>query len=47
MRTHVAGDTAVLTGRMRLEGDRMLLFRFLPAHRALLHCAASLDTEFS
>ena len=39
--------TAILTGRMRVEGDKMTLFKFLAAHRALIHCAASLDTVFS
>lgn len=38
--------TAILTGRMHVEGDRMLLLRFLAAHRALVHCTASLDTVF-
>ena len=39
--------TAILTGRMRVEGDKMTLFKFLAAHRALIHCTASLDTVFS
>lgn len=38
--------TAILTGRMRVEGDKATLLRFLSAHRALLHCTASLDTVF-
>ena len=39
--------TAILTGRMRVDGDRIVLLRFLAAHRALIHCTSSLDTEFS
>jgi len=38
--------TAIMTGRMRVEGDRMLLLRFLAAHRALIHCTSSVDTVF-
>ncbi len=38
--------TAIFTGRMRVEGDTMTLLRFTPAHRALVHCVASLDTAF-
>ena len=44
-KTHAA--TAILTGRMQIEGDRGILLRFLAAHRTLIHCAASLDTAFS
>ena len=39
--------TAILTGRMKIEGNPGILLRFLAAHRALIHCAASLDTAFS
>jgi putative sterol carrier protein len=38
--------TAILTGRLRLTGDRMTLLRHTAAHRALLHCVASLDTSW-
>jgi len=38
--------TAILTGRMRVDGDKMTLLRFTSAHRALVHCAGSLDTSF-
>lgn len=38
--------TAILTGRMSIDGDRVILLKFLSAHRALIHCAASLDTAF-
>jgi putative sterol carrier protein len=36
--------TAILTGKMRVDGDRLTLLRHTAAHRALVHCAASLDT---
>jgi putative sterol carrier protein len=39
--------TALLTGRLKLTGDTATLLRHLAAHRALVHCAASLDTDFS
>jgi putative sterol carrier protein len=38
--------TAILTGRMRVEGDTMTLLRHTPAHRALVHCVASVETAF-
>ena len=38
--------TAILTGRLRVEGDRMTLLKHTSAHRALLHCASSVPTEF-
>jgi putative sterol carrier protein len=38
--------TAILTGRMRVEGDRIALLKHVGAHRALIHCVASLDTRF-
>ena len=38
--------TAILTGKMKVEGDRMTLLKHTAAHRALVACAASLDTEF-
>ncbi len=38
--------TAILTGRMKVEGDRMTLLKHTAAHRALVACAAALDTEF-
>ncbi len=39
--------TAILSGRLRVEGNTMKLLKFVAAHRALVHCAASLDTWFS
>jgi len=38
--------TAILTGKMKVEGDRMTLLKHTTAHRALIACAAALDTEF-
>ena len=38
--------TAILTGRMKVDGDRMTLLKHTAAHRALVACAAALDTEF-
>ena len=39
--------TAILTGKMKVEGDRMTLLKHTAAHRALVACAASLETEFA
>jgi putative sterol carrier protein len=36
--------TAILTGRMRVEGETMTLLRYTAAHRAMMHCAALVDT---
>jgi hypothetical protein len=38
--------TAILTGKMKVEGDKMTLLKHTSAHRALVACAAALDTEF-
>lgn len=38
--------TAILTGRMKVEGDKMKLLRYAPAHRAILACASALDTVY-
>jgi putative sterol carrier protein len=38
--------TAILTGKMKVEGDRMTLLKHTAAHRALIACAAAIDTEF-
>jgi putative sterol carrier protein len=38
--------TVILTGKMKVEGDRMTLLKHTAAHRALVSCAAALDTEF-
>lgn len=38
--------TAILTGKMAIEGDRMTLLRHTAASRALIHCTASVDTDW-
>ena len=38
--------TAILSGQMRVEGDMIALLKFVGAHRALIHCVASLETRF-
>lgn len=38
--------TAILSGRMRVEGDMIALLRYAGAHRALIHCVASLEARF-
>ncbi len=38
--------TAILTGRMRVEGNAIALFKHAGAHRSLIHCVTSLDTQF-
>jgi putative sterol carrier protein len=38
--------TAILTGKMKVEGDKMTLLKHTASHRALIACAAALDTEF-
>jgi putative sterol carrier protein len=38
--------TAILTGKMKVDGDAMTLLKHTAAHRALIACAAALDTEF-
>lgn len=38
--------TAILTGKMSVEGSKMTLLKHTSASRALIHCTASVDTEF-
>lgn len=38
--------TAILTGKLRVEGDKLTLLRQAGASRALIHCTASVDTVF-
>jgi len=38
--------TAILTGKMKLDGDRMTLLKHTAAHRALISAAAAVETEF-
>ncbi|MEK7316799.1 MAG: SCP2 sterol-binding domain-containing protein [Candidatus Eisenbacteria bacterium] len=37
---------AILTGKMKVEGDTIALLRHAGANRALIHCTASVKTEF-
>jgi len=36
--------TAILTGKLHVEGERMQLLKHTAANRALIHCTASVDT---
>ena len=38
--------TAILTGKMKVEGNTMALLKHAGAHRSLIHCVASLDTRY-
>ncbi|MGH7680662.1 MAG: SCP2 sterol-binding domain-containing protein [Candidatus Eiseniibacteriota bacterium] len=38
--------TAILTGKMHMEGDKLTLLKHAGASRALIHCTASVPTEF-
>jgi len=38
--------TAILTGKMKVEGEKLTLLKHAGANRALIHCVASVDTEF-
>lgn len=38
--------TAILTGRMKVEGDKMTLLKHTSASRSLIHCVASIETEW-
>lgn len=38
--------TAILTGKLRVEGDKITLLKHAGASRALIHCTASVPTEF-
>ena len=37
---------AILTGKMKVEGDTITLLRHAGANRALIHCTASVPAEF-
>ncbi|HEY7728050.1 MAG TPA: SCP2 sterol-binding domain-containing protein [Candidatus Eisenbacteria bacterium] len=43
----ILAATAILTGRMKAEGDTLRLLAFAGAHRSLIHCAASVPTSFT
>jgi len=36
--------TAILTGKLKVEGERMQLLKHTAANRALIHCTASVET---
>jgi len=38
--------TAILQGKMQVEGSKMTLLKHTAANRALIHCTASVETEF-
>ena len=38
--------SAILTGKMRVEGNTITLLKYAGAHRSLVHCVATLDTRF-
>ena len=38
--------TAILTGKMKVEGNTITLLKYAGAHRSLIHSVASLDTRF-
>jgi len=38
--------TAILSGKMKVDGDKMTLLKHTAAHRALVACASAIDTEF-
>jgi putative sterol carrier protein len=37
---------AILTGRMKVDGDKLTLLKHAGANRALIHCTASVPTRF-
>jgi len=39
--------TAILTGAMKVEGEKLTLLKHAGASRALIHCTASVPTDFS
>lgn len=38
--------TAILTGKMKIEGDKVTLLKHAGSNRSLIHCTASVPTEF-
>jgi len=38
--------TAILTGRMKVDGDKITLLKHTAAHRAMVACCAGIDTDF-
>jgi putative sterol carrier protein len=39
--------TAILTGKLAVEGEKLTLLKHTAANRALIHCTASVDTDWS
>jgi len=39
--------TAILTGKLKVRGDKMILLKNSAANRALIHCTASIDTTWN
>ena len=39
--------TAILKGSLKVDGDKMTLLRHTAANRALVHCAASVETNWA
>ncbi len=37
---------AILTGRMKVEGDKMTILAHTTAHHVLFHCACSVETDW-
>jgi putative sterol carrier protein len=38
--------TAILTGKLKVRGDKMTLLKNTAANRALIHCTSSIDTDW-
>lgn len=38
--------TAILSGKLRVRGDRMALLKYAAANRALLHCVGAMETVY-
>ena len=38
--------TAILTGKMKIEGDKITLLKHAGSSRSLIHCTSSVPTEF-
>lgn len=38
--------TAILTGKLKVEGDKMTLLKHTASSRALIHCTASVETDW-
>lgn len=38
--------TAILTGRLKVDGDKIALLKHTAAHRAMVGCCAEIDTDF-